>query len=65
MSELPLFEQNGHDEPRLVGPRSFAAGAQFCDDQWRATVVSKNRALFPYRRFVKATLSELGYDVLA
>jgi hypothetical protein len=65
MSEGPLFEQNGQEEPRLVGLRNFASGAEFRDDQWQPTVVSKNRALFPYRRFVQATLSELGYDVLA
>jgi hypothetical protein len=65
MSEAPLFEQDGREEPHLVGLRNFASGAEFRGNQWQPTVVSENRSLFPYRRFVQATLSDLGYDVLA
>ena len=65
LREGPLFEPNGKAEPRLVGIRSFCSGAQFRDGQWQAAVVADNRALLPYRRLVRATLTELGYDVLA
>jgi hypothetical protein len=65
MSEGPLFEQNGQEEPRLVGIRAFASGAEFREGQWQPAVVSGAQSLLPYRRFVKATLRELGYDVLA
>lgn len=65
MSEGPLFEQNGREAPRLIGIRDFASGAEFREGQWQPTVISRAQSLLPYRRFVKATLSELGYDVLA
>jgi len=65
MSDGPLFEQNGQKEPQLVGVRAFVSGAEFRDGQWQPTIVSTAQTLLPYRRFVKATLRELGYDVFA
>src|SRR5215467_3525092 len=65
MTEGPLFEPNGQAEPRLVGIRSFCSGARFQNGQWEPVVVDNNRALFPYRALVRATLTEMGYDVLS
>ena len=65
MSEGPLFVSISQEEPRLAGIRAFATGAEFRDGQWQPATVSTARALLPYRRFVKASLRELGYDALA
>jgi len=65
MSEGPLFDPDGKAEPHLVGIWLFCSGAQFRDGQWQPTVVADNTSLLPYRRFVRLTLAELGYDVLA
>jgi hypothetical protein len=65
MNEAPLLEQHGRSEPRCVRIRLFPSGAQFRGGQWEPTVVSEKRILFPYRRFVRSVLVELGYDVVA
>jgi hypothetical protein len=63
VSEVPAFEQEGRTEPRFTGMQLVCSGAQFRDGQWQAVVVSDQMSLFPYRRFVRATLRELGYEI--
>jgi hypothetical protein len=62
--EMPSFEWAGVGvEPRFTGIRLVCSGAQFRDGQWQPTLVSAERSLFPYRRFVRSTLRTLGYDI--
>jgi hypothetical protein len=63
MNEVPAFEQTGQTEPRFTEMQLVCSGAQFRDGQWQPVVVSDQRSLFPYRRFVRTTLQELGYEI--
>lgn len=65
MSKGPVFAQEGYSEPRLVGTALYCSGAQFRGGQWSPTTVSDERVLFPYRRFVRSVLVELGYEIAA
>jgi hypothetical protein len=65
MREGPVIDWTTEREPRFVGTRFVCSGAEFCEGQWRPTVVSNEQKLLPYRRFVCATLRGLGHDVSA
>jgi hypothetical protein len=63
MNEVPAFEQTGQTEPRFTGMQLVCSGAQFCDGHWQPVVVSDQKSLFPYRRFVRTTLRALGHEI--
>jgi hypothetical protein len=54
----PPYELRSHPGTLLV-----CSGAQFHDGQWQPVVVSDRQTVFPYRRFIRATLGELGYEI--
>ena len=49
---------------RLAHMGIIAEGAIFRDGQWEPIVCDRERSrLFPYRKFVRSVLKQMGYDV--
>lgn len=64
MNEGRAFETVGHGIPRFTSKTQIVClGAEFREGQWQPAVVNQQGHLFPYRRFVRATLRELGFEI--